>query len=409
MTPPRLDLANQDLVRAHVQAIWLAETGLSLGKSLKEILDLAGEHPSLTLQQAVLESIELDAARHRARDRARQVLATLGDELIVSDWYSEAWLDEILHQMARAFDQACDRWRGLYRAALAQATAQDRIIRDASRSPEDKKQAERLRREAEAQLKLLSEAENLIQSDFYSYRYFASEGFLPGYNFPRLPLSAYIPGRRTKQRDEYLSRPRFLAISEFGPRAIIYHEGSRYLINRVIMPVEEDGLLTQKAKRCPECGYLHPIRDGDGPDLCERCRQPLGAPLRQLLRLQNVATKRRDKINCDEEERLRLGYDIMTGVRFADHAGVTSHRMATVERDGTVLARLTYGQRCDPLAHQPWLASAARQRAIWLCPRHRTRLLGDATNRMPETTTRIRCRRGQAGHSVCRRPPKLSC
>ncbi|MEK8170890.1 hypothetical protein NKH77_19030 [Streptomyces sp. M19] len=29
-------------------------------------------------------------------------------------------------------------------------------------------------------------------SDFFPYRYFASEGFLPGYSFPRLPLAAYI-------------------------------------------------------------------------------------------------------------------------------------------------------------------------------------------------------------------------
>ena len=80
---------------------------------------------------------------------------------------------------------------------------------------------------------------------------------MPGYNFPRLPLSAYIPGRRTKQRDEYLSRPRFLAISEFGPRAIVYHEGSRYLINRVILPVGEDEHLpTHRAKQCQNCGYL---------------------------------------------------------------------------------------------------------------------------------------------------------
>ena len=34
VSPPRLDLANEDLIRAHVHAIWLAETGLSLGKSL---------------------------------------------------------------------------------------------------------------------------------------------------------------------------------------------------------------------------------------------------------------------------------------------------------------------------------------------------------------------------------------
>ena len=131
---------------------------------------------------------------------------------------------------------------------------------DASRSAEDKKQAERLRAEAESQLDLFTEIKSLEQSDFYSYRYFASEGFLPGYNFPRLPLSAYIPGRRTKQRDEFLSRPRFLAISEFGPRAIIYHEGSRYLINRVILPVGEDERVpTSQAKQCGRCGYLHPI------------------------------------------------------------------------------------------------------------------------------------------------------
>lgn len=67
----------------------------------------------------------------------------------------------------------------------------DAIIRDASCSADDKQQARRLRQEAESQLELLTEAENLTQSDFYSYRYFASEGFLPDYSFPRLPLLAY--------------------------------------------------------------------------------------------------------------------------------------------------------------------------------------------------------------------------
>ena len=70
------------------------------------------------------------------------------------------------------------------------------------------------------ELKLLTEAQGIYEGDFYSYRYFAAEGFLPGYNFPRLPLSAYVPGRGGhKGRDEFVSRPRFLAISEFGPRA----------------------------------------------------------------------------------------------------------------------------------------------------------------------------------------------
>ena len=92
----------------------------------------------------------------------------------------------------------------------------------------ERNHSRRLRAQAESQIRLLTEAEGIYEGDFYSYRYFATEGFLPGYNFPRLPISAYVPGRRKgKGRDEFISRPRFLAISEFGPRALIYHEGGK--------------------------------------------------------------------------------------------------------------------------------------------------------------------------------------
>ena len=344
VSPPRLDLANEDLIRAHVHAIWLAESGLSLGKSLRDLLDLSGNDPTLNLLPSVQSDVDNEAARQRARARAERVLGCIGDELARSGWYNPGWLDEVLNQVGRQFDQACQRWRGLYRAALVQANNQQRIILDASRPLADKQQAERLRREAESQLKLLTDTEDFAQSDFYSYRYFASEGFLPGYNFPRLPISAFIPARRTRQREEYLSRPRFLAVSEFGPRAIVYHEGSRYLINRVILPIRDDELLTTEAKQCDQCGYLHPIFAGPGPDLCDRCGSQLPPPLRPLLRMQNVATKRRDKINCDEEERLRLGYDICTGVRLAEQGGVPIQTTATVSCGEQNLARLTYGR-----------------------------------------------------------------
>jgi len=348
VTPPKVDLTNEDLIRAHVQAIWLAETGLSLGSSLKDILDLEGQDPSLDLLARVRDAVQAERPRLQARERAARILETIHDELGKADWYSEGWLDEVLRQVARQFDRACDRWRSLYRAALRQQTIQNAIIRDASRSAEEKSKAERLRREAETQMKLLTEAQSAIQADFYSYRYFASEGFLPGYNFPRLPLSAYIPGRRRMRgRDEFLSRPRFLAISEFGPRSIVYHEGSRYRINKVILPVadrQEGGdVVTGAVKQCSGCGYLHPVRNGDGPDLCEHCGAGLGAPLRDLFRLENVSTKRAEKINCDEEERLRLGYEIKTGYRFAEREGTPAAKVASVKLNGSELAKLTYG------------------------------------------------------------------
>ncbi|MEO8612715.1 MAG: DEAD/DEAH box helicase [Chloroflexota bacterium] len=341
VTPPRLDLSNEELLRAHIHAIWLSETGIDLKDTLKEILDMNGDPPALALLPEIRQQAESVTARQAARQRAERVLKTIPD---VAD--PDGLLEVTMQNIVRAFDAACDRWRGLYWSALKQVKVQEDIRRDPTRQQADKRQAERLRREALSQIDLLTEVSSLAQSDFYSYRYFATEGFLPGYSFPRLPLSAFIPARRANQRDNFLSRPRFLAISEFGPRAIIYHEGSRYLINQVIMPVtdDEDGPLTTQIKQCGNCGYVHPVRTGMDYDLCQRCGMPLDPPLQALLRLQNVVTRRRDRINADEEDRLRLGYEIRTGVRFSERDGVPDIRTALVRQGDHELVRLTYAQ-----------------------------------------------------------------
>jgi very-short-patch-repair endonuclease len=65
--------------------------------------------------------------------------------------------------------------------------------------------------------------------------------------------------------------------------------------------------------------------------------------LRDLLRLQNVATRRKDKINCDEEERLRLGYEIRTGVRFAER-GASTRTTARLIEGAEPIGALTYGR-----------------------------------------------------------------
>ncbi len=350
VTPPRLDLANADLVRAHVDAIWLAESQLSLGRSLTDVVDASGTQPSLVLTEHVRLALDGERQRALAKTRAHEALADvlplLGAEL------GAGWVDETLHSIPLRFDHACDRWRSLYRGALAQARSQDAIIRDATRPATDKREAERRRQQAESQLRLLtSEVEDAYQSDFSSYRYFATEGFLPGYSFPRLPLTAWIPGRRgAAGRDEYLQRPRFVAISEFGPRNYVYHEGSRYEINRIQLPLDphpisgEPELITTTAKRCPACGYLHPQVGSAGADVCQRCGEELGTSLSSLLRLQHVFTRRRDRINADEEERQRHGYEIVTAVRFATRDDEFSVDTALVrDAAGEVVAALSYG------------------------------------------------------------------
>jgi len=365
VTTPRIDLANEDLVRSHIQAVWLAESGLSLGSSLKDVLDVGEGVSDPQLLQRVRDDLANPSSRRRAREMAALVLGDLGGVLDEASWWSDDWLDAVLNALSPSFEQATQRWRTLYRSASGQFDAQNAIIRNASTSATDKAAARRLRKEAETQLELLTaDADRRTQSDFYSYRYFAAEGFLPGYSFPRLPLSAFIPSHKGSHDDGgFISRPRFLAVSEFGPRSLVYHEGARFEVNRVILPVGEERtaegepLLTTEMKRCTTCGYLHPLQGGAAPDLCDRCKKPLPLPMRGLFRLQNVATRRRDRISSDEEERQRQGFELWSGVRFADRKGVPSSRKADVTHptagkvatmeygDTATLWRLNLGRR----------------------------------------------------------------
>ncbi len=351
VSPPRIDLANEDLIRSHVHAMWLTESRLSLGNSLMDVLDVSGDDPSLEILPQVLDTLNNDLAQKRAQHYAQQVLKTVENELQLAGWYDDNWLEQVLRQITLDFNEACNRWRTLYQTAFYQVKLQQSVILDHSRSASDHVRAKSLRKEAEDQLEILCRTSGAVSDDFYSYRYFASEGFLPGYNFARLPLSAYIAGRKTvRNRDEYISRARFLAISEFGPRALIYHEGSRYQVNRVLLPLDRlagQELPTKSIKICPECGYLHILNDGVGTDLCEHCHEPLGQQVDHMFKMQNVSTKRRDKITSDEEERIREGYDLLTVIRFAERQGESLYRLAELNVDRELFARLYYGQGAE--------------------------------------------------------------
>jgi len=232
ITPPRIDLANEDLLRSHLQAIWLAETGQDLGHSLKEILDLSKSAEKLPLLDSFRHGLTSEHAKWRARARCQTLLDELESELRGASWYTAAWLDDVIERAPTNFDAACNRWRQLYLSAQQQRDQQHAIVTDHSVSKQTRDEAERLRREAETQLKLLVD-EGDARGDFYSYRYFASEGFLPGYNFPRLPLSAYLPGRhQQKGVDDFVSRARFWPFRSSGRATSSISRGAAFASRR---------------------------------------------------------------------------------------------------------------------------------------------------------------------------------
>jgi very-short-patch-repair endonuclease len=351
--PPTLDLANEDLVRSHLHGVWLAETGVKLGPSVREVLDM--EHPdTLALREDIDEQISRPAVVEGASARTRAILAMLAGDLTpdAAPWFTESWPAHVVNGAHVRFNQTFDRWRSLYRATARQAELANEVLNNAGASPKDRDQAKQRYDEARLQQKVLLDSKPSINSDFYTYRYLASEDFLPGYNFPRLPLLAYIPARKEKvARDSFLARPRFLGLSEFGPQSIIYHEGSTYVVRKAILAIQDDAvdrvsakLPVQSARLCPRCGYAH-FDDQAAFEQCVNCKTTFdgGYQLSNLYRIEQVSTRRKTRITSDEEERQRQGYQMVTTLRFDQENGRIRREALAFAEGGEDLVEIRYG------------------------------------------------------------------
>lgn len=352
VSPPTIDLANEDLVRSHLHAVWLAESGVKLGASVREVLDVENA-AELPLRQEIDAEITRPKVRTDATARAHNILQMLRDDLRADNapWYTATWLDHIINGASTRFDETFRRWRSLYKATVSQMKLANDVLHNAAASEQQRREAKSRYDEAYMQQSLLLDSKPSMNSDFYTYRYLASEGFLPGYNFPRLPLMAYIPGRDQRvAREAFLSRPRFLGLSEFGPRSIIYHEGSTYRVQRAILTIRDEGSVTaaaslpvQSVRLCPACGYGHFGEQCDY-ERCVNCDASLegGKRLMNLYRIEQVSTRRATRITSDEEERQRQGYDMVTTLRYAEENGKVRHDAVVFSENNEDLVEISY-------------------------------------------------------------------
>lgn len=353
VNPPTLDLANRELVQSHMQAIWLAETGKKLGNSIRDLLNM--DKPD---ELPITDDLESDLGKPQAQKRAHQrglaVLSMLKDELTPerAPWYTPTWPETVFQRAYLEFDISLNRWRDLYRATARQIELNFKIENNPAASERERREAQQRHNEARKQRDLLLAGESAFNSDFYTYRYLASQGFLPGYNFPRLPLLAYIPARRGNiGRESFLSRPRFLALSEFGPYSLIYHEGSQYRVTKALLTItsqdqvsEGAKLTTEVARLCPSCGYGH-FRSQRDADRCVSCDASLAAAeeVKNLYRIENVSTKRAERITANEEERTRQGYEMQTTLQFAQADEKLQMVLSEISDSEGPLLELQYG------------------------------------------------------------------
>lgn len=376
VTPPQIELANEDLTRAHIHAVWLSVVGIDLGRSMLDVVNAAAA--GYPLQPAVQAKLQLSSAQlGTCFDICTRMLASTQATLGATAWYSATWLRSVLDAAPQRFDEACQRWRELYAAADTQLHEARRLIdlsHQRKQPKEATREAERRELEARRQKSLLCNTNDRQgEADFYPYRYLASEGFLPGYNFPRLPVRAFL--RTGLDEGTYLSRPRFLALTEFGPQNVIYHEGRKYRVVRTQFRAGEAAQHIRRAKLCKRCGYFHESADTLA-DVCDNCGTQLTGQTAELLphlfEMTTQTTQRVERINCEEEERLREGYVTSTHYRFASDGTRLRRIEAETRSDDPATLQLSYGPQATILRiNHGWRRSRQRgfsldlARGIW--------------------------------------------
>ncbi|MEV1452668.1 DEAD/DEAH box helicase [Pseudomonas aeruginosa] len=351
---PTLDLSNRDLIDSHLQAVWLASTQVPLDDSIAPMLDL--DQSGKPLKQPLHEALRAQAVQQRALASADRVIDQLEGELEGSAWFTPDYVRQVIVNAAQAFSGALERWRVLFDATRQQMDMADRIVKSHTASHTERQNAQRRYGDAARQYAVLLKSGNGQNNDFYTYRYLASQGFLPGYNFPRLPLMAWIPargGQAVNGKDDegsMVSRPRFLALSEFGPRSLIYHQGRMYRVVRAKLNVGNTDhisgnsqLATIASLVCSQCGYGHLGEPGGEQPLvnrCENCDALLTEHdwVRELYRIETVETVATERISINDEERQRQGFELQTTYRFLPGPdGRIQQQKATIQQGEDVL------------------------------------------------------------------------
>ncbi len=361
VNPPALDLSNRDMVESHIRAIWLHAAEYQLAGSIVGILDISDDE--YQVRKEVRDALCAPTVIEKALPVAQELMESLrrGNNLIPQgeeyEWARDPlFCRKCLENAWDLFDRAFNNWRELVSSTNRQIEACNKIVQDMAGSTQAEKDAANQRRdEAYKQRSLLTSENNTANNEFYSYRYLANQGFIPGYDFPRLPLLAWLPGKSGESDFlRPLTRPRFLALSEFGPLSLIYHQGTIYEVHKIKLAAQDNQvgqkLTTRRIQVCSHCGhsYLVPL-DGTPRDVCEHCQSELTQDnsIHNLYKVETVETRRKEQINAMMEERQRQGYDLQTCYRFAASSNGTlsfsERKINRKDSEDKSLGSFTYG------------------------------------------------------------------
>ncbi len=349
---PRMELINEELFRTHLHSTILSICPIpQLSDGIAALVNYSNVN-NIKLKDEVRAHLRLSAER---KLEIKNIFNKIITDTFLSGrlegekpyWFTSQWIDQVLNQYEQDFDKALDRWRSLYKLAQTQIEEASEIINNRvyGENSQEKKDAHQKQMRGENQRdKLLgvNQGQNREENEFYPYRYLASEGFLPGYNFTKLPLRAMLQYK--DDTIEYLSRPKSLALTEFGPQNIIYNNGSKFRISRMMLTGEP---LSHRFHVNRKTGVIYKDQEFSSHHIDIITGESLDGVADLIpgtcIQAQDMIASETEKITCQEEERNRKYYQTRTFFSSDDPRAISECELLSGDQH---LANIRYIPSC---------------------------------------------------------------
>ena len=350
---PRMELINEGLFRTHFHSLILSICPIQqLSDGVSALVDYTNIN-DIKLRDEVRASLQLTTER---KEEIKGIFSRIVKDSYISGriavehpyWFSEHWMNSLLDNYEHDFDRSLDRWRALYKSAQSQIedasmTINNRIYGENSRERIEAHQKQKRGENLRDMLLGVNQGRNKEENEFYPYRYLASEGFLPGYNFTKLPQRVMLQYKGDKV--EYISRAKKLALTEFSPQNMIYNNGRKFRVTRMQILSE---LVPHKFFFNPNTGMVYKDMENAEHHTDVITGESLDG-IAQLIpgyciELQDMIANENEKISCHEEERSRKYYQTRTFFSSDNPGSIGKCELKTA--NGTHLANIHYIPSC---------------------------------------------------------------
>lgn len=318
---PRMELINEELFTTHLHSTILSMRPIpQLSEGISELVDYS-DIDNIILKDEVKFFLQLS---EQLKEEIKSVFTQVVSDTFLNGkleeerprWFTTDWMNKVLRSYEHDFDTSLNRWRALYKEAQTQIREANIIIENRiyGENSQEKKDAHIKQQRAENMRDMLlgkNQGKNKEENEFYPYRYFASEGFLPGYNFTKLPQRAMLQYKGDKI--EYLSRAKQLALSEFGPQNIIYNNGGKFRVTRMMLTGD---VLNHKFFFNPNTGVIYKDQENSSNHVDIITGEPLDGIAQPVpgtcIQSGDMVAIEQEKITCQEEERSKKYYQTKT-------------------------------------------------------------------------------------------------